>query len=99
MASCEQEESFDDFVDLDKDLDLDLDLDLNLDMDVSEDFGIEIVGGNSAEIIIFDNESEVSPLMKCMLCRRGMEWSRRSCRLPAVNTYRCGKLSGCASKS
>jgi len=62
---------------LDKDLDLDLDLDLDMDMDVSENFGIEIVGGNIAEIIISDDESEVSPLMRCMLCRFGMEWSGR----------------------
>jgi len=76
VVSCEQVESFDDFLDLDKDLDLDLDLDLDMDMDVSEDFGIEVVGGNIAEIIISDEESKVSPL-KGMLCRCGVEWSRR----------------------
>ena len=55
MKGCQdvQEESFDDFLDLEDDLELDVNLDL------SQDFGIEVVGGDITEIIISDDESEV----------------------------------------
>ena len=36
-----------------------LDLDDDLDLDLSQDFGVEVVGGDITEIVISDNLSEV----------------------------------------
>ncbi len=55
MTGCpfEQEDSFEDILDLDDDLELDVDLNM------SQDIGIEVVGGDITEIIISDDVSEV----------------------------------------
>ena len=53
VCCVEQDEIFEDFLDLDDDLEL------NVHLDLSQDFGIEVVGSDITEIIISDDVSEV----------------------------------------